>query len=45
MKVEIDETIQLIMDEFLARLEEKNSWGKNEVKELYKDTVLYILLK
>lgn len=30
---------------FMARLEEKNSWGKNEVKELWRNTLLEFLLR
>lgn len=32
--------ILAIKEEFLKRLEMKNSWGKNEVKDLFLNTVL-----
>lgn len=37
------EIIDKIKNLFFERLEQKNSWGKNELKELYKDCQIEIL--
>ena len=34
-----------IQQEFLKALEAKNSWGKNEIRELYISTVNRVLLE
>jgi hypothetical protein len=37
------EILNKIEELFLSKLEAKNSWGKNEVKALYKDCIIEIL--
>lgn len=36
--------IRQIQDTFLRKINEKNSWGKNEIMDLWKDCLLDILI-
>lgn len=41
MKTEILEKIQ---DLFFKKLDEKTGWGKNDIKTLYKDCVMQVIM-
>jgi hypothetical protein len=36
--------LQEVQDVFIGKVMEKNSWGKNEIIELWKDSLLQILM-
>lgn len=37
--------IQKMQDLFISKVMEKNSWGKNEIIELWKDCLIQLLLE
>lgn len=37
--------IQETKEEFFKRIDEKNSWGKNEIKNLFLETLTDVMIK